>query len=496
MFVREFKLAHKDTTYQRIEKIDYVIGSGNATRSYLINRNGYLYEAPITWYSLRKKWELSPGYENGQNTRFNREVGLECMACHNGHVEFDAGTVNRFKKLSFGIDCENCHGPGSEHVRKMNAGDEIDVGKHIDYSIVNPKKLAIDKSFDICQQCHLPGTSVFKTETAFRPAQALTEQREVFIPLKKDFNSFGISSHAERLRHSTCFLQSKGKMTCVTCHNPHQSVHQTDKNFFNKACQKCHQPQACTEKQAVKDEVQNNCITCHMPKGGTSDIPHVRFTDHYIRVKGREKQTPANTVLQSAYLSFICATNPKPSHDALGKAYLLYYEHTEAQPELLKHALEKLAPESKHERAKIFLYLRQYQQALTELAPHLEKKPQDTWALFLKGELLEAMNQPTEAAQIFMEVYKINPYITEAGIKSAVLGLKARPNDPQMLIQASQTLEKVLQTKPHDVSALVNLGFIRLQQNRKAEARRLTEKALAFEPDHTLAKRNLGLMKE
>lgn len=495
MFVREFKLNHNDTTYQRTEKIDYIIGSGNATRSYIINRNGYLYEVPITWYSLRRKWDLSPGYEKGQNSRFNRAVGLECMACHNGHVEFDAGTVNRFVKVALGIDCENCHGPGSEHVRKMKAGEEIDVGKHIDYSIVNPKKLAVEKSFDVCQQCHLPGTSVFKTETAFRPAQALSEQREVFIPLKKDLNSFGISSHAERLRHSACFLQSKGKMTCVTCHNPHQSVHKTDKNFFTKACQKCHQPQACTEKQAVKDQVQNNCITCHMPKGGTSDIPHVRFTDHYIRVKGKEKAIQPHPVLQSAYLSFICATNPQPSDDALGKAYLLYYERHQARPELLTIALEKLAPESRYERAKSLFYLRQYQQAFDELLPCLEKKPQDTWALFLKGELLEAMNQPVEASQTFMEVYKINPYITEAGVKEAVLGLKARPNDPQVMVQASQTLEKVLQTKPHDVSALVNLGFIRLQQNRKEEARRLTEKALAYEPDHPLAKRNLGLMK-
>src|SRR5437870_4839957 len=45
------------------QQLDYYIGSGAAGRSYLYQRAGFLFEAPITWYARTRAWDASPGYE-------------------------------------------------------------------------------------------------------------------------------------------------------------------------------------------------------------------------------------------------------------------------------------------------------------------------------------------------------------------------------------------------------------------------------------------------
>src|SRR5437870_4963878 len=43
--------------------LPWFIGSGSAARSFLISMDGFLYEAPVTYYTRTAAWDLSPGYE-------------------------------------------------------------------------------------------------------------------------------------------------------------------------------------------------------------------------------------------------------------------------------------------------------------------------------------------------------------------------------------------------------------------------------------------------
>ena len=45
----------------------YFVGSGAVARSYLLSFDGFLFEAPVTYYSDRKYWNLPPGFDR-QNT--------------------------------------------------------------------------------------------------------------------------------------------------------------------------------------------------------------------------------------------------------------------------------------------------------------------------------------------------------------------------------------------------------------------------------------------
>ena len=90
----EYRLKASDTIYSRSETVNYIIGSGQHTNSHMINRNGYVYQAPMTYYTQKQQWDLPPGFEGGYNSRFNRAIGLECMSCHNSYPKFEIGRAH------------------------------------------------------------------------------------------------------------------------------------------------------------------------------------------------------------------------------------------------------------------------------------------------------------------------------------------------------------------------------------------------------------------
>lgn len=131
--VTEFRLANGDTIHQRTETVSYIVGSGQHTNSHIMNEMGYLSQVPVTFYTQKAKWDMAPGFENGNNTRFKRIIGLECISCHNAYPDFVLGSENKYKSVPQGIDCERCHGPGSSHVEL----------KREEYLLMSPKKLII-----------------------------------------------------------------------------------------------------------------------------------------------------------------------------------------------------------------------------------------------------------------------------------------------------------------------------------------------------------------
>jgi Flp pilus assembly protein TadD len=496
MFVREFRMAGNDTVFQRTEKVDFIVGSGHQTRSYIMDRNGYLYEIPITWYVRKQLWDLSPGYDNGQNSRFSREIGEECMACHTGQFDYLPGSKHRYKNVSLGIDCERCHGPGEVHVKRMEAGKEVDVGEVTDYSIVNPAKLPLAKQFDLCQQCHLQGVNVLKAGRKsvmdFRPAMDLEASHAVFIEWVEDPDAFGIASHAERLQQSKCFQGSNGALNCTTCHDPHKSIRVTDTMVYVNQCLKCHETQfSCSAPQPEQMTMGGNCISCHMPSGGTRDIPHVSFHDHKIRVLGKEAET---VNAEKVFLKLLCASSDTPSQDLWGKALLQYYERQEKDEAYLKAAAGRLNAESKYERARIAFHLGKMKEAEKLIREALENNQDEPYYRFQLGEILEAQGNFNGAFEAYSAVFSQNPEAFEAGLKAGVTLLKARQGDPDALNEAEALFNDLMTKKPSDERLLANLGFVKMNQGNFPEAEALFQKALAMNPDYRLALENLALV--
>ncbi|MEW6467381.1 MAG: tetratricopeptide repeat protein [Bacteroidota bacterium] len=529
MKILEFRLSGKDTVYKRTERVDYIIGSGQHTNSHIFNTGGYLHQMPMTFYTQEGKWDLPPGFEGGFNTRFSRKIGLECMTCHNAYPQFVKGSENKYEKVPDGIDCERCHGPGQLHVQQMQAGKVTDITKEIDYTIVNPGKLPVDLQFDVCQRCHLQGNAVLKEGRSFydfKPGMRLSDFWSVFLPKYENAeDEFIMASHADRLKQSQCFIKTfkpgdksdslqpyKQALTCVTCHNPHVSVKQTGKDVFNNACKGCHGGKAdlqrgisgkmCTEKQELRNRVQDNCVSCHMPRSGSVDIPHVTVTDHFIRVP----VTPGQTDKIKTFVGLYAINEPFPPAKTKAKAYIQQYEKFEYKSYYLDSA-KKYLPESNanditenFELLVQYYFLRKNYPRIMDLADgmgqdqlllnRLVKTSWDNghaWTCYRIGEAYSSAGKYKEALKFFGQADKLAPYNPEFKNKLGVT-LVAMQNTGD----AKKVFGQIIAQDSKFAPAYCNLGYIYLVEGEAEKAREYLEKSLALDPDYGQALLNMA----
>ncbi len=507
--LKEYRLQNGDTAYQRVQAINYVVGSGQHTNSHIYELNNYLFQAPFTWYSQEGKLDLPPGYENGSNVRFSRIIGLECMSCHNAMpVSFVKGSENKFGNISLGIDCERCHGPGEAHVKKVMAGNLTDTSTAVDYSIVNPKKLSVDLQFELCQRCHLQGNAVLAENRSFfdfKPGMKLNEVMDIYLPRYSHADDkFIMASHVDRFKQSKCFIAGKGKFNCISCHNPHVSVKETRTTQFNSSCGKCHSiSKADLDCKADLIELKKtdfNCVQCHMPSSGSVDIPHVTVHDHFIRKPTKKVDTTGI----GHFLGLQAVNNRKPGNRSKALAYMQQYERFEDKLYYLDSALvflQKLNTQKKdHFRLWIQYYFlaRDYQRMIEMVRQKgLEKtlvdlneesySNNDAWAAYRIGEAFSAQSNYRQALDFYQQAVELAPFVMDFRNKQASCYIRLRDID-----KAKNILTYVLKELPIHKEALNNMGYCFLLEEETEEAKKYFDRALQIDSDYELAWLNLA----
>lgn len=492
MYVLEYRLDEKgDTIHHRLEEISYIVGSGQHTNSHIINENGYIYQAPITWYTQEGRWDLAPGFKEN-NSRFGRWLTEECITCHNHLPEQVPGSMNRFSKMPTGIECERCHGPGKLHVEEKLRGLVVDTSKQADYSIVNPRRLPRDLQMDLCQRCHLQGVAVLnegKSFFDFKPGMKLSEVLNVYLPRYTDTDEhFIMASQADRLRMSECFKQSKD-LSCLTCHQPHRSVEITPASQYNNACLKCHNSTACTENPAVRASKSDNCAGCHMPKSGSTDIPHVRITDHRIGLP--TAMTNSAAVQKKAFLGIQNMTQAHASPLYMARGYLATHDKYIASSVMLDSAAFYLAKskESPEQLLPVRIHLLFLKKdwkgilaAITNTPIPNSQSSTAGWTNYRIGEAYFNTGDPQSALRYFdlaLQVYPLHlDFLEKKG--AALLALKR-------IAEAKTVFENVLKLNPERPVALLNLGYANLLTNNLPQAERRYDQALALDPDYEQA---------
>ena len=516
----EYRLKGNDTLFKRLETVNFIIGSGQHTNSHIQSVNGYLNQMPMTFYSQKQKWDLPPGFENGHNSRFSRKIGLECMSCHNNYPEFVLGSENKFTAVPEGINCERCHGPGSIHVAERQTGTKIDTSKYIDYSIVNPSKLSIDAQFDICQRCHLQGNTILKEGKSFydfKPGMKLSNYMTVFLPKYKNADDeFIMASHADRLKQSACFIKSleksklgstkslkpyKDAITCITCHNPHVSVKETNTNIFNDACNKCHTTSGksnltCSDKTVIQNskfKIQN-CVSCHMPKSGSIDIPHVTVHDHFIRKPITKKDKQA----LKEFIGLYAINEKTPSNYTKAKAYLNQYEKFEQKTSYLDSAANYLKTktiEDLKNNIHLLVQLEFTKKNYTQIMSYVNKlsdsyllntklitksfSNEDAWTSYRIAESFYNIGNKERAILYFKKALELAPFGLDFKNKFAtVLASNG------LVADAEKQYQEILNEYPKHVSALTNFGYIKLMKGDLISSEKLYLKALTIDPDY------------
>src|SRR5258708_6405831 len=101
--------------------IQYTLGNRRIQHYLTTLADGRIVILPPTWDVQRKQW-----FHNLDIDDPEEEPGVlvqvwnkHCYSCHVSKEEkhFDAHSINyKTTWIDFGINCERCHGPGSEHV--------------------------------------------------------------------------------------------------------------------------------------------------------------------------------------------------------------------------------------------------------------------------------------------------------------------------------------------------------------------------------------------
>ncbi len=495
LHIKEFRLKDGDTTHSRTERIDYIIGSGQHTNSHLINENGYIHQAPITYYTQKKQWDLAPGFER-KNERFSRIISSECLTCHNHLPTPVAGSENKYTMIPKGIECERCHGPGEIHVQEKLRGNIVDTSKYIDYTIVNPRDLPVDLQMDLCQRCHLQGVAVLnegKTFYDFKPGMKLSDVFNVFLPrYTNSHERFIMASQADRLRLSACMV--KGEMSCITCHNPHQSIEATATSQYNNACINCHKAakdKKCSVDSELRIAEDDNCVGCHMPRSGSIDIPHVNITDHYISKTNTklQKVKTEETDAVAQFLGLELLTKKQATALDMAKGYLaLYDKFATGDFQMLDSAYVYLqqskAPIEQTFSSWIHYYFtKQDWGNLTNFATQLPiENIKDGWTTYRIGEAYYSLSGLQEALKYYQKAVEFKPYSLDFQEKLGTTYARLKQLKP-----AKEVFEFVLKENPKRKLSLTNLGFIYVTQRNFQKGEALYDKALALDPDYIQA---------
>lgn len=273
------------------------------------------------WHIEDQRWvHMNAVFLGSDAQHFDAQVSTwnnNCVFCHNTGPEpkvknvdelrqralrgeeVDVRSELRFdsKVAELGIGCEACHGPGGEHVRRMQRFDmrwlaKLSAGS--DRSIVNPQRLPGARANDICGACHagrtLPDVAALdrwmSKGPSYRPGddlsqhlltlQATTPSPSAHMPdlFRNRFwqdGSIRLSAYEyQGLKSSACAVDEE--LTCIRCHSMHggdPAGMLPQANRGDAPCLRCHQDfkdRIAEHSGHAAESVGARCMNCHMPK--------------------------------------------------------------------------------------------------------------------------------------------------------------------------------------------------------------------------------------
>jgi len=459
-FVRKpLKTSSQEIRGQR--RMDYYIGSGAVGRSYAFSLDGFLFQAPVAYYSGPEQWNLSPGYDQYDRVYLTRPIEADCLQCHASRVQPINGTPNRYSEIPFlegGIGCERCHGPGRKHVEKMQSSEAEGPRE-----IINPAKLKPLQRDSVCAQCHLTGevrvSRPGRSLSMYQPGDLLSDYAVSLVWAESQASGLRVTSHFEDLWRSGCKKASGSRFWCGSCHNPHRIIPNAQRpEYFRQKCLACHRNSDCQSNLELRAKNKNDCIGCHMPKNPQLNVEHAVFTDHSIPklVYGKQRREAR-----------------------AGKMPLVAFWGGPAETRELGLAYARLASREKNEDY--------YARAFELLKQAEARKPSDPQVMLQLGYLYDHAGEEDKAMTFYERARSADPSLVEASVNlGSDLAIRGR------LKEAMSLWEDALKRYPSLETARINLALAYLRDGNAASAEATLRQALEYEPDSQTVRKLLA----
>lgn len=238
--------------------IRWAFGQGAAGQTYVLEKDGAVFESRVSYYKSLKALDLTMGaqptlpknLEEASGRRMFRKDARDCFGCHS--LTAFSGDAMLPTSGQSGVQCENCHGPALEHVQGFKQNKVVKMAKL--------SKLNTEEVSELCGTCHRTWAQ---------------------IAMNGPHGPGNVRFQPYRLANSKCYDAVDRRISCVGCHNPHEALNR-DRVSYDSKCLACHTA-GLHEKAKVCKVSTKNCVECHMP---TVEPPqsHWPFTDHNIRV--------------------------------------------------------------------------------------------------------------------------------------------------------------------------------------------------------------------
>jgi hypothetical protein len=226
-------------------QVSYVIG-GYLRKANFVNQDGYVLTSGTT--GMDTQWNL-PLALTGEPAHFVpyqpgdaslQPYNYSCFVCHTTGPQPPSAANPRFQDnrpgmagtwVEAGVQCEACHGPGSNHVPNPEARD-----------------IYVNTSAAFCGECH---------SRPFGSGGQVIQAANGYI---QNYQQYGE------------LLASGGHsgFECVTCHDPHVSVNYDRGRALRQTCTGCHEGFNMALHEGITfvsgDYVERvSCQSCHMP---------------------------------------------------------------------------------------------------------------------------------------------------------------------------------------------------------------------------------------